>query len=69
MQKVYTAIIEHDSTCEPGDEWMLHGMVDDKNGKPMVKEDVDNARIGCVVFCVILLVGGIGFGIWYLFTC
>ena len=67
MNEFIAAIIAHDSTCEPGDEWMLHGMAEDKKGKPVVKKDVDGAKIECVVFCVILVVE-IGFVIWCILT-
>ena len=61
-------IIAHDATCDPGDEWIFHGMDDGKIDKPITKEEIEeDAKIGCVVFCITLLVG-IGFGIWYFLT-
>lgn len=68
MNGFITVAIAHDSTCEPGNEWMFNGMAEYKKDKPFDKEDVDDSKIGCVVFCVILMVGGIGFGIYYLLT-
>lgn len=62
-----SAIIAHDTTCEPGDEWILHGMAEYKKDKSMTKKDVDGAKIECVVFCVILVVE-IGFVIWCILT-
>lgn len=67
MNGFISAIIAHDATCEPGDEWMCHGMAEYKKYKPITKEDVDDAKIGCVVFCIILMVV-IGFVIWYILT-
>ena len=67
MNGFITVAIAHDATCEPGDEWMFHGMAESKKDKHITKEEVEDAKIGCVVFCIILLVG-IGFGIYYLIT-
>ena len=67
MNGFLTVAIAHDSTCEPGDEWVFHGMAGDKDDKPITKEEIEDAKVGCVVFFIILMVG-IGFGIWYLLT-
>ena len=67
MNGFITTAIAHDATCEPGNEWLFHGMAEDKKDKPITKEEIEDAKIGCAVFCIILLVG-IGFGIWYFLT-
>ena len=77
MNGFMTVAIAHDATCEPGDEWVFHGMSEDKEdpkgeSDTITEEEVEDAEIGCVVFCimfcVILLVGGIGFWIWYILS-
>ena len=67
MNGFIPAIIAHDATCEPRDEWMLHGMAEAKKDKPVTKDDVADGKIGCVVFCIILMVV-IGLGILDLLT-
>ena len=67
MNGFITVAIAHDATCEPGDEWLFHGMAGDKADKPITKEEIENAKIGCVVFCITLLFG-MGFVIWYFLT-
>ena len=62
-----TEAIAHNATCESGDEWLFHGMADDKEdlkgeSDSITEEEIEDAKAGCVVFCIILLVG-IGFGI------
>lgn len=64
------AVLAHDATCDPGDEWMFHGMAEykeDSKGEfdPVTKDEIEDTKIGCVVFCIMLL-SGIGFGIYYL---
>ena len=62
--------IAHDATCEKGDEWLFHGMAEGKEdtnceSNTITKDKIEDAKTGCVVFCIMLLVG-IGFGIYYL---
>lgn len=64
--------VAHDATCEKGDEWLFHGMADDKEdpkgeSNTITEDEIEDAKTGCVVFCIMLLVG-IGFGIYYLIT-
>ena len=60
----------HDAVCEDGDEWVFHGMAEGKEGlkgesDPVTEDEIEDAKTGRVVFCIMLLVG-IGFGIYYL---
>lgn len=64
--------VAHDSTCEKGDEWLFYGMADDKEdpkgeSDAITEDEIEDAKIGCVVFCIMFLIG-IGFGIYYLIT-
>ena len=64
--------VAHDATCEKGDEWLFHGMADGKEdpkgeSNTITEDEIEDAKIGCVVFCIMLLVG-IGFGIYQLIT-
>ena len=64
--------VAHDATCEQGDEWIFHGMAKDKEdpkgeSNTITEDAVENAKTGCIVFCIMLLVG-IGFGIYYFIT-
>ena len=70
MDGFITVAIAHDATCKKGDEWVFHGMSADKEtdgegGKPITEEEIEDAKIGCFLFIVAVLVG-IGFGIYYL---
>ncbi len=72
MNGFLTVAIAHDATCEPGDEWLFHGMAGNKEypkgeSDPITEDEIEDAKVGCVVFCIMLVVG-IGFGIWYLLT-
>ena len=69
MNGFLTSAIAHDATCEPGDEWVFDGMarykVDSKGeDDPITEDEIEEAKVGCAAFCIILMVG-IGFGIWY----
>lgn len=61
--------VAHDSTCDKGDEWFFEGLNEDNNSEsdPITEEEIEDAKIGCVLFCIMLIVG-IGFGIYYLIT-
>ena len=72
MNGFITVAIAHDATCEKGDEWLFPGMAavkEDPKGEfdPVTEDEIEDAKTGCVVFCIMLLVG-IGFGIYYLIT-
>ncbi len=72
MNGLLAAAIAHDATCKPGDEWFLHGIAEykkDPKGEsdPITEDEIEEAIVVCSAFCIILLVG-IGFGIWYLLT-
>lgn len=58
--------VAHDSTCDKGDEWFFEGLNEDNNieDTQLIEEAVEYFKAGCVVFCVMLLIG-IGFGIYY----
>jgi hypothetical protein len=64
--------IAHDATCKKGDEWLFHGMKrfkEDPKGEsaPITEDEIEEVIGCCIVFCIILIVG-IGFGIYYLIT-
>lgn len=65
--------VAHDSTCDKGDEWFFDGLNEDNSiedsqlTEEAVEEAVEDSKIGCALFCIMLLVG-IGFGIYYLIT-
>lgn len=64
--------IAHDATCKKGDEWLFHGMAKDKKdpkgeSDPITEDEIEDAKIGCALFCIMIIVG-IGFGIYYLIT-
>ncbi len=70
--EIIAIAVAHDATCENGDEWLFHGMAEDKEdlkGKSdtITENEVEDAKIGCALFCIMLLVG-IGLGIYYLIT-
>ena len=72
MSAFISIAVAHDMTCEKGDEWFFHGMAEDKEdpkdeSDPITEDEVKDAKIGCVMFCIMLLIG-IGFGIYYLIT-
>ena len=72
MSEFISIAVAHDATCKKGDEWLFHGMAEGKEdpkgeSDPITEEEIEDAKIGCVVFCIMLLVG-IGFGIYYLIT-
>lgn len=72
MSAFISIVVAHDTTCKKGDEWFFHGMADDKEDSKyesdsITEDEVEDARIGCVMFCIMLLIG-IGFGIYYLIT-
>ena len=58
--------VAHDSTCDKGDEWFFEGLNEDNNSESdtITEDEIEDAKTGCVVFCIMLLVG-IGFGIYY----
>ena len=69
MSTIIPIVVAHDSTCEKGDEWIFHGMAEDKEdpkgeSDPITEDEIEEAKTGCVVFCIMLLFG-IGFGIYY----
>lgn len=69
MSSFITTAVAHDATCEKGDEWIFHGMAEGKED-PKGESDpitLEEAIAGCVVFCIMLLFG-IGFGIYHLVT-
>lgn len=51
MNDMITAAIAHDSTCEPGDEWLFSGLAQDTES-----DDVDSDAIGCGCASLIALV-------------
>lgn len=61
--------VAHDSTCDKGDEWFFEGLNEDNNSESdaITEEEIEDAKNGCVLFCIMLIVG-IGFGIYYLIT-
>lgn len=70
MSSFIPIAVAHDATCKKGDEWLFHGMAEGKEdpkgeSDPITLEEIEDAKTGCVVFCVMLLIG-IGFGIYYL---
>ncbi len=72
MNGLIATAIAHDATCEKGDEWVFHYMSGLKKidggkeeGNPSTEEELEDANICCAVFCIMLLVG-LGFGIYYL---
>ena len=72
MSAFIPIVIAHDATCDKGDEWLFHGMAEDKEDSrsesdPITEDEIEDANIGCAMFCIMLLVG-IGFGIYYLIT-
>ena len=72
MSEFIPIAVAHDATCKKGDEWLFHGMAEDKEdpkgeSDPITEEEIEDANIGCVAFCIMILVG-IGFGIWYFIT-
>lgn len=72
MSSFIPIVIAHDATCEKDDEWLFHGMAEDKEDSkgesdPITPDEIEDAKTGCVVFCIMLLVG-IGFGIYYFLT-
>lgn len=72
MSSFIPIVIAHDATCKKGDEWLFHGMAEDKEdpkgeADTITEVEIEDAIIGCVMFCIMLLVG-IGFGIYYLIT-
>lgn len=73
MSSFIPIAIAHDAICDKGDEWLFHGMAKDKKdpkgeSDPITEEEIEDAKIGCVVFCIMLLLFGIGFVIYYLIT-
>ena len=69
MSSFIPIAVAHDATCEKGDEWLFHGMAKDKEDQKdesdtITEDEVEDSKIGCIVFCIMLLVG-IGFGIYY----
>ena len=58
--------VAHDSTCDKGDEWFFDGLNEDNSieDSQLTEEAVEDSKIGCALFCIMLLVG-IGFGIYY----
>ncbi len=59
--------VAHDSTCDKGDEWFFDGLNEDnsiEDSQLTEEEEVEDSKIGCTLFCIMLLVG-IGFGIYY----
>lgn len=72
MSSFIPIAVAHDATCKKGDEWFFHGIAEDKEypkgeSDHITPEEIEDAKTGCVVFCIMLLVG-IGFGIYYFIT-
>ena len=72
MNGFITVAIAHDTTCEKGDEWLFHGMAEDKEdpkgeSDAITEDEIEDAKISRAMFCIMLLVG-IGFGIYYFIT-
>lgn len=70
MSAFISIFAAHDATCKKGDECLFHGMAeykeDPKEESDAITEDeIEEAKTGCVVFCIMVL-AGIGFGIYYL---
>ena len=66
-------IVAHDITCKKGDEWVCHSMAKDKKdskgeSNTITKDEVEDAKTDCIVYCIMLLVGIGLFGIYYLIT-
>ena len=70
--EIITIAIAHDATCDKGDEWLFHGMAEDKEdpkgeSSTITEDEIEDAKIGCVLFCIMIIIG-IGFGIYHLIT-
>lgn len=72
MSSFIPIAVAHDATCKKGDEWFFHGMAEGKEdptgeSDAITEEEIEEAKTGCAVFFIMLL-AGIGFGIYYLIT-
>ena len=59
MNGFITVAIAHDATCEPGEEWLFHGMSGSKGGG----SDGKFLTFGCLAVTVFVAVV-VGFVIW-----
>ena len=62
--------VAHDANCKKGEEWLFHGMAEGKEdprgeSDAITEDEIEDAKIGCALFCIMIIVG-IGFGIYYL---
>lgn len=59
--------------AKKGDEWLFHGFANGKEdpkgeSNAVAKDEVEDAKIDCIVYCIMFLVVIVLFGIYYLIT-
>ncbi len=64
-------IVAHDIACKKGDEWVCHSMAknkEDPKGESdiVAKDEAEDVKTDCIVYCVMLLVIIGLLGIYYL---
>ena len=64
MNGFITVAIAHDATCEPGEEWLFHGMAGSKDGGS--DWEPSNVGCGCLMAFVAVVIGFVIWAIWRL---